>query len=66
MKIGGRLRGCAAIRWTRRAKQLQLSFSCMRVQGMMKTESARRVAEGRHAFMVEYLQRFAAECEGAM
>ena len=35
------------------------------VQGMMKTDDGRKLAQGRHEFMESYLQQFYAEWEGS-
>ncbi len=34
------------------------------VQGMMKTDAGRKLAQGRHEFMEGFLQQFYAEWEG--
>jgi uncharacterized protein len=34
------------------------------LRAMMKTPAGRKVADGRHAFMVQFLEQFCAECKG--
>jgi uncharacterized protein len=40
-----------------------MNTGCL-AQGLMKTESGRRIAEERHAYMLDYVTRFKQEWEG--
>jgi hypothetical protein len=50
--------------WPRPALQPTLAARVRTSQGMMKTAGGARIAEGRHAFMEQYLQQFHEEWSG--